>query len=69
MLSFNSFLWCFLGVWLTLLDGGIGDSSTVTRVAVILEIARNGNFIGLELGQGIVAKVQRQRLPAGPAVV
>jgi hypothetical protein len=55
--------------WLTLLDGGIGDSITVTRVTVILEIARDGHTISLELRQGSVAKVQRQRLPASPTVV
>jgi hypothetical protein len=54
---------------LTLLDAGIGDSSAVTRVTVILEIARDGHTISLEFGQGSVAKVQRQRLPASPAVI
>lgn len=62
-------VWVVSGVSLTLLDGGIGDSITVTRVTVILEIARDDNTIGLELRQGIVAKVQRQRLPASPAVI
>lgn len=54
---------------LTLLDGGIGDISTVTGVTIILEVTRNSHTISLELRQSGVAKVQRKRLPASPTVV
>jgi hypothetical protein len=54
---------------LTLFDGGIGDGRTVTGVAVILDLARDLHAVRLQLRQDIVAEVQGQGLPAGPAIV
>jgi hypothetical protein len=53
----------------TLLRGGISDTTTVTSVTVILELARNSNVVGDQAGHHIVAEVHRSGLPAGPAVI
>lgn len=53
----------------TLESAGVKGIGTVTGVAVILDLLRNGNARGLEVWHYLVAEVKRQWAEAEPTVI